>query len=199
MKRDFDITLARKIRWYNFFKNLPGDLAHGLRKRYAPIRGNPPALIERGVTFIYPEYDFCWPPDVELGYNARLRANIAFAGSVTLGDDVVVGHHSILWAIGGGENYIKVGNGTGLGAFTVLMTRFHQYRRKDVRFTKQGPVEGKPIIIGDDCWIGIRSIIMPGVTVGKGAVVGAGAVVTKSVQPYKVVAGNPAKIIGERE
>ena len=196
---NLDRNMARRIRWYNFFKNLPGDLAHVMRKRYAPIRGNPPALIERGVTFIYPEYDYCWPPDVALGKNARLRANTAFAGSVTLGDDVIVGHHSLLWAIGGGENFIKVGNGCGLGAFSVLMTRYHQYRRKDIRFTEQGAVDGKAIIIGDDCWIGIRSIIMPGVTIGDGAVVGAGAVVTKSVKPYKVVAGNPAKVIGERE
>jgi len=199
MKGKLDRSMARKIRWYNFFKNLPGDLAHVLRKRYAPIRGNPPALIERGVTFIYSEYDFCWPPDVKLGKNARLRGKTAFAGSVTLGDDVIVGHHSILWAIGGGGNYIKVGNGCGIGAFSVLMTRFHQYRRKDIKFKEQGAVEGKPIIIGNDCWIGIRSIIMPGVTIGNGAVVGAGAVVTKSVKPYKVVAGNPAKVIGERE
>ena len=192
-------NMARRIRWYNFFKNLPGDFAHGLRKRYAPIRGNAPVLIERGVTFVYPEYDFCWPPDVVLGKNARLRANTALAGSVTLGDDVVVGHHSILWAIGGGENYIRVGNGSGLSAFSVLMTRYHQYSNKNKGFLDQGAVEGKPIIIGEDCWIGIRSIIMPGVTIGNGAVVGAGAVVTKSVKPYKVVAGNPAKVIGERD
>ena len=63
---------------------------------------------------------------------------------------------------------------------------------------RQGPTEGKGITIGEDCWIGIRSIIMPGVTVGDGAVVSAGAVVTKDVEAYTVVAGNPTKIIGER-
>jgi maltose O-acetyltransferase len=47
-------------------------------------------------------------------------------------------------------------------------------------------------------WIGYRAIVLPGVTIGNGAVVGAGAVVAKDVEPYKIVAGNPAKVIGER-
>jgi acetyltransferase-like isoleucine patch superfamily enzyme len=52
-----------------------------------------------------------------------------------------------------------------------------------------------PVIIEDDVWIGCRAILLPGVTIGANAVVAAGSVVTKDVQPYTVVAGNPAKII----
>ena len=55
-----------------------------------------------------------------------------------------------------------------------------------------------PIVIDDYAWIATNSIILPGVTIGKGAVVGAGSVVTKSVPPYQVVAGNPARIVKER-
>lgn len=56
----------------------------------------------------------------------------------------------------------------------------------------------KPVSIGDHVWIGARAMILPGVEVGEGAVVGAGAVVTKPCAPYDIVAGNPARRIGER-
>lgn len=56
-------------------------------------------------------------------------------------------------------------------------------------------LESKRIIIEDNTWIGQNAIILPGVTIGKGAIVGAGAVVTKNVPPYSVVGGNPARII----
>ncbi len=55
----------------------------------------------------------------------------------------------------------------------------------------------KPVVIKNDVWIACMSIIMPGVTIGEGAVIGAGSVVTKDVAPYTIVAGNPAKVIRE--
>lgn len=56
----------------------------------------------------------------------------------------------------------------------------------------------EPITIGNDVWIGTRSTILKGVTIGDGAIIGAGSVVTKDVDPYEIVAGNPAKHIGMR-
>jgi acetyltransferase-like isoleucine patch superfamily enzyme len=58
--------------------------------------------------------------------------------------------------------------------------------------------EERPVTIGDDCWIGAHVVIMSGITIGRGAVVGANAVVTRDVGPYTVVAGVPARQIGER-
>ena len=57
----------------------------------------------------------------------------------------------------------------------------------------------KPIVIGDNVWIGMRATILPGVTIGEGAVVTAGAIVTRDVAPYTVVGGVPAKMIKRRE
>nr|WP_143033346.1 DapH/DapD/GlmU-related protein [Prevotellamassilia timonensis] len=54
------------------------------------------------------------------------------------------------------------------------------------------------VIIEDDCWIGFNVIILPGVTIGKGSIIGAGAVVTKSIPPYSVAGGVPAKVIKSR-
>lgn len=58
-----------------------------------------------------------------------------------------------------------------------------------------GPECGKEIHIGDDCWIGGGVIILPGVVIGRGCTVGAGSIVTKFVEPFSVVAGNPARVI----
>jgi acetyltransferase-like isoleucine patch superfamily enzyme len=63
---------------------------------------------------------------------------------------------------------------------------------------KQGYSSNEPVIIGNDVWIGSRVTILPGVKIGDGAIIGASAVVTKDVEPYSIVAGNPAKKIGSR-
>ena len=64
---------------------------------------------------------------------------------------------------------------------------------------KRGIVKGKgDIIIGNDVWIGLNAIILPGVKIGDGAIIGAGSVVTKDVDDYEIVAGNPAKLIRHR-
>jgi maltose O-acetyltransferase len=54
------------------------------------------------------------------------------------------------------------------------------------------------VVIEDDVWIGTRAIILPGRRLGKGCIVGAGAVVTKDVEPHSIVAGNPARAVGSR-
>ncbi|OQE20534.1 hypothetical protein PENSTE_c013G05272 [Penicillium steckii] len=63
----------------------------------------------------------------------------------------------------------------------------------------EGPEMGKPITIGEDCWIGGNVIVLPGVTIGKGVTIGAGSVVTKDVPAFHVAAGNPARIIRKIE
>lgn len=55
-----------------------------------------------------------------------------------------------------------------------------------------------PVWVQDDCWLGANTVICPGVTIGKGSIVGANAVVTKDVPPYSVVAGVPARVVGTR-
>ncbi|CAI7648198.1 unnamed protein product [Penicillium manginii] len=62
-----------------------------------------------------------------------------------------------------------------------------------------GPEMGKPIFIGEDCWIGGNVIVLPGVSIGKGSTIGAGSIVTKDVPAFHVAAGNPARIIRKIE
>ena len=82
---------------------------------------------------------------------------------------------------------------------SIIFTHNHNVRDKSLPWREQGETN-HPIKVETDVWIGARSIILPSVNViGKGAIIGAGSVVTKDVEPYTIVAGNPARVIGERE
>lgn len=68
----------------------------------------------------------------------------------------------------------------------------------DLADTREGVGTKGDVVIGNDVWVGMDAMILSGVTVGDGAVIGAGAVVTKDVEPYAIVAGNPARLIRHR-
>ena len=87
---------------------------------------------------------------------------------------------------------IQTGDDVSIGPEAAILTLGHDPQSPD--FTDRGG----DVIIGNRVWIAYRAIILPGITIGEGAVVGAGAVVTKDVEPYTIVAGNPARKIGER-
>jgi acetyltransferase-like isoleucine patch superfamily enzyme len=82
-----------------------------------------------------------------------------------------------------------------MGPDVVMMSSSHAFEHLDVPVNQQGSLPRQRITIGNDVWIGTRSIVLPGVTIGDKAVIGAGSVVTKDVPAYAIVAGNPAKII----
>lgn len=87
---------------------------------------------------------------------------------------------------------IRTGDDVSIGPEAAILTLGHDPQSPD--FADRGG----EVIIGNRVWIGFRAIILPGVKIGDGAVVGAGAVVTKDVEPFAIVAGNPARKIGER-
>lgn len=87
---------------------------------------------------------------------------------------------------------IKIGNNVAVGPEATILTLGHDPR--SATFEDRGG----DVAIGDRAWICYRAIILPGVEIGEGAVVGAGAVVSKNVDPYTIVVGNPAKPVGQR-
>ena len=93
---------------------------------------------------------------------------------------------------------IAIGSDVNMGPEVIVLTQNHRFERTDIPMRLQGRQELRPVTIHDDVWIGTRVIILPGVTVGRGAIIGAGAVVTKDVPEYATVGGNPAKIIKYR-
>ena len=90
------------------------------------------------------------------------------------------------------------GNNVAIGPNVVFRASNHKYGKKDILINKQGHQKGR-IIIEDDVWISANVVVLPDVTIKKGAVVAAGAVVTKDVEAYKVVGGIPAVNISERK
>lgn len=89
--------------------------------------------------------------------------------------------------------HISIGNHTTIASRTQIITGSHDVDSDTFAATF------KPVSIGSNCWIGTSAIILPGVTIGDGAVVAAGSVVTKDVEPYHVVGGVPAKFIKMRK
>lgn len=92
---------------------------------------------------------------------------------------------------------ISIGNDVLIAAGVRMITRKHGFGMTGRPMSQQGYTNA-PIVIEDDVWVGFGAVILPGVTIGRGSIVGAGAVVTKDVEPYTVVAGVPARVIKER-
>lgn len=86
-----------------------------------------------------------------------------------------------------------------MGPEVYIYTQNHDFSRMDIPMDQQGWSKERPVVIEDDVWIGSRVTILPGVIVGRGCVIGASSVVTKSCPPYSVVAGNPAKVVRLRK
>ncbi|ORY69725.1 galactoside O-acetyltransferase [Pseudomassariella vexata] len=109
---------------------------------------------------------------------------------VRFGDNVYVNSNST-WV---DTCTISVGARTLIGPNCSFFSGTHPTDPK-IRNGTNGPENGAPITIGEDCWFGGSVIVLPGVTIGAGATVGAGSVVTKDVPPYTVVVGNPARVL----
>jgi maltose O-acetyltransferase len=91
-----------------------------------------------------------------------------------------------------------IGYGVIIGPHCVFLKDNHVYEDPRTRISAQGMTAPMPPIVEDEAWIGERVIVLPGRRIGKGAIVGAGAVVTRDVEPYAIVGGNPARVIGSR-
>lgn len=109
--------------------------------------------------------------------------------NIHIGDDTIVGDHAFL----DGRDTLKIGNHTAIASSVMIFNSEHDLSSEKFTATLA------PVIIGDYVFIGPRAIIMPGVTIGLGAVVAGGAVVTKDVPDFTVVGGVPAKPIGHRQ
>lgn len=129
---------------------------------------------------------------VDLNPSASLHTGVKILGpgkKLSIGENTVVNPSVVLDARGG----LTIGCNVSLSREVFILTLSHDYNTSNFELVP-GTVN-----IADNVWIGVRAIIMPGVNIGKGAVVAAGSVVTKNVSDFEVVAGVPAKVIGTRE
>ena len=145
---------------------------------------------------------------IEIGSNTHIRGELlvfAYGGAIKIGDNCFVGEGSRIWS---GEK-ITIGNDVLISHnVNIIDTNSHPLDYKEraktyvdmLRFghpRDKGTVITAPIVIEDYAWINFNVSILKGVTIGKGAIVAAGSMVTKDVEPYTIVAGNPAKIVRE--
>jgi acetyltransferase-like isoleucine patch superfamily enzyme len=135
---------------------------------------------------------------VTIGKYAVIRPSNLYGGAIGAG--LIMGDHSNIgpFAYVGCSGLIRIGNNVMISPRVSLYAENHVIAGIDIPMKEQG-VTQKGIVIEDDCWIAANSIILDGVTVGRGSVVAAGAVVTRDVPPYSVVAGVPATIIKSRK
>jgi len=127
------------------------------------------------------------------GNDVSIRQPVCFEGQekITIGDKVSIAAFVHMWGHGG----IKIGSRVMIASHVAISTITHDHSR-EVMFDT---LISKPIFIGDDVWIGSHAVILPGVTLGRGSVVGAGSVVTKDVPVDAIVVGVPAVVVNYRK
>lgn len=113
---------------------------------------------------------------VQIGNNSGIGVDCRVPADICIGDDVMMGPE------------------------VLIISRSQNHRFDDLSrpMRLQGHQDSPPVVIEDDVWLGARVIILPGVRIGRGAIVGAGAIVTRDVPPYAICGGNPARIIRYR-
>lgn len=133
-----------------------------------------------------------------VGTDPRISPDVNFssAWNIVIGDRVSIGSRCFLWA-GPGKGRIVIGNDVLFGP-EVLLTAAN-YRFSDGAPVTKQAMDEADIVIGDDVWIGARVIILPGVTIGDGAIIGAGALVRGHIPAYAIAVGVPARIVGQRQ
>ena len=140
----------------------------------------------------------CWYMESVLNILKTNKENF-FEPNVYIGSgvNVKIGQHSHI-----NENVFiqgaKIGSFVMIAPGVCILTQGHEFKRIDIPMINQGETKELIPIIEEDVWIGRNVIIMPGVKIGKGSIIGAGAVVTKDIQPFSIVGGVPAKLIKKR-
>jgi acetyltransferase-like isoleucine patch superfamily enzyme len=147
------------------------------------------------------------PEAIVIGAHTHVRGQLLTfwnGGKITIGDWCYVGEDTRIWS----QSAISIGNYVLIAHLVDIHdTNSHPIDWRERRLDTEAILSGTyrtptqtvsaPVTIEDDAWIGFKATIMKGVRIGRGAIVSAGALVTKDVQPWTVVGGNPAKVIAE--
>lgn len=123
------------------------------------------------------------------GSKIHIGARFFYPANITIGKGSIIGDNIFL----DGRDKLSIGNHVDIASSVMIYNSEHDINSEDFH-----AING-PVHIGDYVFIGPRAIILPGVNIGKGAVIAAGAVVTKDVADFAIVGGVPAQVIGERK
>lgn len=175
LKRRAPQPLVRLVRWRR-------DVWQDARLRLLVEVGKVPSHTVRN--FFYRRAGLTLPRTSSIHY----RAEFYRPEGIVVGEHCTIGDSAFL----DGRDTIVLGDAVNLSSHVSIYTRQHDVDGPDFAET------GGPVRIGSHAWLGSHCIVLPGVTIGEGAVVGAGSVVTKDVAPYTMVAGAPARFVRER-
>ncbi len=165
-----------------------------LRARLISLRGiqiGKNTMIEPG-TVLRSQYG----GNISIGENSYISRDVQLlthGGDIIIGNDCTVNPYTIIY----GQGNTKIGNGVRIAAHCVIVPANHIFSDITKPIYKQG-LSMRGVRIEDDVWLGAGVKVLDGVTIGKGCVVGANSVVTKSLEPYGVYVGVPAKKIKSR-
>lgn len=163
--------------YYGFAQYLPSS--------YTPIVGSLSKRIR---------YSLCRHIFKECGTNVNIERRANFGG----GKNIVIGNNSGLGINSVCPSNIVVGDNVMMGPNVYVFENNHRYDRTDIPMNQQGHTEKKPVIIGNDVWIGAFVRILPGRVIKDGSIIAAGTVLVKDFPEYSIVGGNPSKLIKSR-
>jgi acetyltransferase-like isoleucine patch superfamily enzyme len=149
-------------------------------------------VFERGLLVFHAE-------NIEIGENVYIGHNTILKGyyknKMIIGDHTWIGQCCFLHSAGG----IEIGRAVGIGPMVKIISSQHRPSESGIDIPVIfSPIEFKKVILRDGCDIGVGSVILPGVSIGEGAIVGAGSVVAQDVPDYEIWAGIPATFIRKR-
>ena len=154
-----------------------------------------PATNNRYFTFIRPIRSAIAKRCFDIaGFNVNIEQGANFGN----GKGITIGNNSGLGLRCSVRGPLTIGNDVMMGPEVIILTSIHDFARLDIPMAAQKSLPKKPVSIGNDVWIGTRVIILPGITIGNGVIIGAGAVVTRDIPDYAISGGNPANIIRYR-
>lgn len=128
----------------------------------------------------------------DIGHNVNIEKGASFNSRVTIDDFSGIGVNCEM------NGPVKIGKYVNMGPEVVIYTQNHSSNDINIPMQNQGYDDIEAVVIGDDVWLGRRVIILPGVKIGEGSIIGAGAVVAKDIPAFSVAVGNPVKIVRSR-
>jgi acetyltransferase-like isoleucine patch superfamily enzyme len=134
---------------------------------------------------------------IRIGRDFRVSPDVNFSNekNITIGERVSIGSRCFLWA-GPANGRIIIGDDVLFGPEVIVTAA--NYRFNDGAPVTEQLMDEGDVVIGDDVWIGARAIILPGVAIGDGAIIGAGALVRDDVPTFGIAVGVPARVVGTR-
>jgi acetyltransferase-like isoleucine patch superfamily enzyme len=175
-------------------KHLPSKFLVRLRLFVAAMRGvdlKADTIVYKGVELLR------YPKNISLGSQVVVKTGAHIcpcnkAARIVIGDRSTIGFYSMIYS----SKSVYIGSDCMIAPFVSIVDSNHGTDRS--KPMNRQPNSSKEIHISDDVWIGTHAVVLAGVSIGKGAIVAAGAIVREDVEPYTIVGGVPAKIIGER-